>query len=131
MPFTWILLQCPSFAMKSSPYPSGFGYIIYCLAKENWQGDIKRLNHNHIHEWDWQLCERTHSYICVNCQILTGVNQNIIEWFSVYSLRSCFVENMAEIRFPEWAWMLFTWIPSQCPHFAGETEWVDQNGLRG
>ena len=32
-------------------------------------------------------------------------------------MRSCFdFENMAE-RFPEWAWMLFTWIPSQCPHF--------------
>ena len=33
-------------------------------------------------------------------------------------MRSCFdFENMAE-RFPEWAWMLFTWIPLQCPHFA-------------
>ena len=32
MPFTWIPLQCPHFAVKSSPYPSGLGCIIYCLA---------------------------------------------------------------------------------------------------
>ena len=65
-----------------------------------------------IHEWNWRLCERTRAYVRVNCQILTGANRNI-EWFPVYSLRSCFVENMAE-RFHEWAWMLFTWIPWLC-----------------
>ena len=42
---------------------------------------------------------------------------------TLYSLQSCFVENMAE-RFPAWAWMLFTWILSQCPHFAGESQMI-------
>ena len=41
MPFTLILLQCPRFAVKSSTYPSGFGCIIYCSARENGQWVVK------------------------------------------------------------------------------------------
>ena len=67
-----------------------------------------------------------YAYVRVNCQILKKqISQNIWNgWFPVYSLRSSFVENMAE-RFPVWAWMPFTWIPSQCPHFAGESQLIN------
>ena len=41
MPFTWIPLQCPHFAVKSSPQPSGFGCIVYCLARENGEWVVK------------------------------------------------------------------------------------------
>ena len=41
MLFAWILLQCPHFTVKLSPYPSGFGCIIYYLAQENGQWIIK------------------------------------------------------------------------------------------
>ena len=30
-----------------------------------------------MNEWNWRLCEWTCAYVCINCQILTGGNQNI------------------------------------------------------
>ena len=75
MLFTWIPSQCPHFAVKSSPYPSGFGCITYCLARENGQWVIKTAQ---PHSWmKMALCEQTHAYVCVNCQILTGGNKKI------------------------------------------------------
>ena len=41
IPFTWIPSQCPHLAVKSLPYPSGFGCVIYCLAGENGQWVVK------------------------------------------------------------------------------------------
>ena len=69
MPFTLIPSQCrgPHVAVKSSAYPSGFRCIIYCLAGVNGQ---------------W---ERTHTYVRVNCQILTRGNQNIWMVSSVFT----------------------------------------------
>ena len=48
MPFTWIPLQCPHFAVKLSPYPSGLGCIIYCLAGENRKWVVKTPQ---THSW--------------------------------------------------------------------------------
>ena len=48
MPFTWIPLQCPHFAVKPSPYPSGLGCIIYCLAGENRKWVVKTPQ---THSW--------------------------------------------------------------------------------
>ena len=67
-------------------------------------------NHNHIHEWNWRLCERTHVNVRVNCQILTGGNQNI--WMDSCVFTSVvFCWKYSEI-FPEWVRMPFTWILS-------------------
>ena len=74
IPFTWIPSQCPHFAVKSSTYPSGFGRIIYCLARGNRQYVVKTPQ---PHSWMPWLCEWTHAYIRVNCEILTGGNQDI------------------------------------------------------
>ena len=43
--------------------------------------------HNHIHEWNWQLCEQTQMHVCINCQILTGGNQNI--WMVPWVINDC------------------------------------------
>ena len=114
--------NCVHFQVKFSPYPSGFGCIIYCLARENGQWVIKTPQpHSQIKLA--ALRAKTRTYICINCQILTGENQNIWMVSSCVFTSVVFCLNMAE-RFPEWAWMPFTWIPSQCPHFAGESQLI-------
>ena len=54
IPSTLIPSQCPHFTVKSSPYPLGFGCIIYCLAMS--------CQDSTIHEWHWRLCKWTHVY---------------------------------------------------------------------
>ena len=60
MPFTLIPSQCPHFAVKSSTYPSGFGCIIYCLARENGQWVVKTPQ---PHSWMKLAALRANSHV--------------------------------------------------------------------
>ena len=75
MPFTWIPSRCN---VHVSQWKFRLRYLLFSQRKSS------RLR-NHIHEWNWRLCERTHAYVCVNCQILPGENQNIWIVSSVFT----------------------------------------------
>ena len=60
MPFTWIPLQCPHFAVKSSPYPSDLCCITYCLARENGERVVKNPQ---THSWMNLVALRANSHV--------------------------------------------------------------------
>ena len=121
MLFAWILLQCPHFTVKLSPYPSGFGCIIYCLARENGQWVIKT---SQPHSWIKLAALQANS--CIRMHKLSNFNRRKIKHLNQVSCVFILVVFCWKHggRFPEWAWMPFTWIPSQCPHFSGESQLI-------